>query len=77
MEELLRITGAWAEQKKRYAQGGAQAIPPTLQQSLAARLDRLGEAREVAQRPLSKGILMPLLHFVGFHSLAIRCASAI
>jgi predicted ATPase len=26
-----------------------QAIPPTLQQSLAARLDRLGEAREVAQ----------------------------
>jgi class 3 adenylate cyclase/tetratricopeptide (TPR) repeat protein len=30
-------------------QGGAQAIPPTLQQSLAARLDRLGEAREIAQ----------------------------
>jgi len=29
--------------------GGTQAIPPTLQQSLAARLDRLGEAREVAQ----------------------------
>jgi class 3 adenylate cyclase/tetratricopeptide (TPR) repeat protein len=28
---------------------GAQAIPPTLQQSLAARLDRLGPAREVAQ----------------------------
>jgi hypothetical protein len=28
---------------------GLQAIPPTLQQSLAARLDRLGEAREVAQ----------------------------
>jgi predicted ATPase len=26
-----------------------QAIPPTLQQSLAARLDRLGPAREVAQ----------------------------
>ena len=26
-----------------------QVIPPTLQQSLAARLDRLGEAREVAQ----------------------------
>ena len=34
---------------ERDAQGGAQAIPPTLQQSLAARLDRLGEAREVAQ----------------------------
>ncbi len=30
-------------------EGGAQTIPPTLQQSLAARLDRLGEAREVAQ----------------------------
>ena len=30
-------------------EGGAQAIPPTLQLSLAARLDRLGEAREVAQ----------------------------
>ena len=30
-------------------EGGAHSIPPTLQQSLAARLDRLGEAREVAQ----------------------------
>ena len=30
-------------------EGGAHAIPPTLQQSLAARLDRLGEAREIAQ----------------------------
>ena len=29
--------------------GDLQVIPPTLQQSLAARLDRLGEAREVAQ----------------------------
>ena len=29
--------------------GGAHLIPPTLQQSLAARLDRLGPAREVAQ----------------------------
>jgi hypothetical protein len=29
--------------------GSVQAIPPTLQQSLAARLDRLGPAREVAQ----------------------------
>ena len=29
--------------------GHRQAIPPTLQQSLAARLDRLGKAREVAQ----------------------------
>ena len=30
-------------------QGGIHAIPPTLQQSLMARLDRLGPAREVAQ----------------------------
>ena len=33
----------------RRAGGGIQAIPPTLQQSLMARLDRLGPAREVAQ----------------------------
>ena len=30
-------------------QGGIQVIPPTLQQSLMARLDRLGPAREAAQ----------------------------
>ena len=42
---------------------GIQAIPPTLQQSLAARLDRLGPAREVAQigsvigRAFSYGLL--------------------
>jgi predicted ATPase len=34
---------------ERGEQGSVQAIPPTLQQSLAARLDRLGPAREVAQ----------------------------
>jgi predicted ATPase len=34
---------------ERGEQGRVQAIPPTLQQSLAARLDRLGPAREVAQ----------------------------
>ena len=33
----------------RGVDGGAQAIPPTLQQSLAARLDRLGSAREISQ----------------------------
>ena len=31
------------------SRAASQAIPPTLQQSLAARLDRLGPAREVAQ----------------------------
>ena len=34
---------------ERGEHGSAQAIPPTLQQSLMARLDRLGEAKEVAQ----------------------------
>ena len=43
VEEVTRLL------LERKVQGGAQAIPPTLQQSLAARLDRLGEAREVAQ----------------------------
>ena len=43
VEEVTRLL------LERNAQGGTQAIPPTLQQSLAARLDRLGEAREVAQ----------------------------
>ena len=43
VEEVTRLL------LERDAQGGAQAIPPTLQQSLAARLDRLGEAREIAQ----------------------------
>src|ERR1700733_1761098 len=43
VEEVARLL------LERGETGGLQAIPPTLQQSLAARLDRLGEAREVAQ----------------------------
>ena len=43
VEELTRLL------LERGEQGGIQAIPPTLQQSLMARLDRLGPAREVAQ----------------------------
>ena len=43
VEEVTRLL------LERGEQGGVQAIPPTLQQSLAARLDRLGRAREVAQ----------------------------
>ena len=43
VEEVTRLL------LERDAQGGIQAIPPTLQQSLTARLDRLGQAREVAQ----------------------------
>jgi DNA-binding response OmpR family regulator/class 3 adenylate cyclase/predicted ATPase len=43
VEEVTRLL------LERGEAGGLQAIPPTLQQSLAARLDRLGDAREVAQ----------------------------
>jgi predicted ATPase len=43
IEEVTRLL------LERGEQGGVQAIPPTLQQSLIARLDRLGPAREVAQ----------------------------
>ena len=43
VEEVTRLLLESGEQ------GGAHAIPPTLQQSLMARLDRLGPAREVAQ----------------------------
>jgi predicted ATPase len=43
VEELTRLL------LERGEQGTLQAIPPTLQQSLTARLDRLGSARDVAQ----------------------------
>src|SRR5208282_1369121 len=43
VEEVTRLL------LERGEAGGLQTIPPTLQQSLAARLDRLGDAREVAQ----------------------------
>ena len=43
VEEVTRLL------LERGEAGGLQAIPQTLQQSLAARLDRLGEARKVAQ----------------------------
>jgi class 3 adenylate cyclase/predicted ATPase len=43
VEEVTRLL------LERGEQGGIQTIPPTLQQSLTARLDRLGSAREVAQ----------------------------
>jgi class 3 adenylate cyclase/tetratricopeptide (TPR) repeat protein len=43
VEEVTRLL------LERGEQVGVQAIPPTLQQSLTARLDRLGPAREVAQ----------------------------
>jgi tetratricopeptide (TPR) repeat protein len=56
---------------------GAQAIPPTLQQSLAARLDRLGSARETAQigAVLGRGFSYALLQSVaGLDEGALRSA---
>jgi predicted ATPase len=51
---------------ERGEQGGIQAIPPTLQQSLTARLDRLGPAREVAQiaAVIGRGFSYQLVHAV-------------
>ena len=60
VEEVTRLL------VERGEQGGVQAIPPTLQQSLAARLDRLGSAREVAQvgSVLGRDFVYPLLRDV-------------
>ena len=61
VEEVTRLL------LERGEAGGLQAIPPTLQQSLAARLDRLGEAREVAQigAVLGRDFTYSLLRAVG------------
>jgi tetratricopeptide (TPR) repeat protein len=61
VEEVTRLL------LERGEQGGAHAIPPTLQQFLAARLDRLGEAREAAQigAVLGRGFSYALLCEVG------------
>ena len=61
VEEVTRLL------LERGEAGGLQAIPLTLQQSLAARLDRLGEAREVAQigAVLGRDFTYALLSAVG------------
>ena len=61
VEEVTRLLLERGEQG-----GGAQSIPPTLQQSLAARLDRLGSARETAQigAVLGRGFSYALLQSV-------------
>jgi predicted ATPase len=54
-----------------------QAVPPTLQQSLTARLDRLGPAREVAQigSVIGREFTYPILHQVsGIDDEALRDA---
>ena len=60
VEEVTRLL------LERGEHGGVQAIPPTLQQSLAARLDRLGSAREIAQigSVLGRGFSYALLKSV-------------
>jgi tetratricopeptide (TPR) repeat protein len=69
VEEVTRLL------LERGEHGGAQAIPPTLQQSLAARLDRLGAARETAQigAVLGRGFSYALLQSVaGLDEGALR-----
>ena len=71
VEEVTRLL------LERGEQGGVQAIPPTLQQSLAARLDRLGSARETAQigAVLGRGFSHALLQAVaGLGEPALRAA---
>jgi class 3 adenylate cyclase/tetratricopeptide (TPR) repeat protein len=60
IEEVTRLL------LERGEQAGIQAIPPTLQQSLTARLDRLGPAREVAQigAVIGRGFSYPLIRAV-------------
>ncbi len=61
VEEVMRLL------LERGEAASLQAIPPTLQHSLAARLDRLGEAREVAQigAVLGRDFTYALLRDVG------------
>ena len=78
VEEVTRLL------LERGVEGGPQAIPPTLQQSLAARLDRLGAAREIAQigavlgRGFSHALLQALadLDEGGLRSAVERLAQA-
>ena len=60
IEEVTRLL------LERGKPGGLEAIPPTLQQSLTARLDRLGPAREVAQigAVIGRGFSYPLIRAV-------------
>ena len=71
VEEVTRLLLEHGEQ------GGVEAIPPTLQQSLMARLDRLGPAREVAQigSVIGRGFSYGLLRDVaGMEEAALQAA---
>ena len=71
IEEVTRLL------LERGEAGGVQAIPPTLQQSLAARLDRLGPAREIAQigAVLGRGFPHALLQAVAGLDEPALCAA--
>jgi predicted ATPase len=69
IEEVTRLL------LERGEQSGIQAIPPTLQQSLTARLDRLGPAREAAQigAVIGRGFSYALLRAVaGMEEMALQ-----
>ena len=71
IEEVTRLL------LERGEQGGIQEIPPTLQQSLTARLDRLGTAREVAQigAVIGRGFSYALIRLVaGMEDMALQAA---
>src|SRR5262249_36035840 len=71
VEEVMRLL------REERGKGGLHVIPPSLQQSLTARLDRLGPAREVAQvgsvigRGFSYGLLRSL---TGMADAALQAA---
>ena len=71
VEEVTRLL------LERGEQGNIQSIPPTLQQSLMARLDRLGPAREVAQigSVIGRGFSYSLLRtLVGMEDAPLKTA---
>jgi predicted ATPase len=71
VEEVTRLL------LERGERGAFQAIPPTLQQSLMARLDRLGSAREVAQigAVIGRDFSYPLLRAVaGMDDMPLQVA---
>jgi class 3 adenylate cyclase/predicted ATPase len=71
VEEVTRLL------LERGGESGIHAIPPTLQQSLMARLDRLGPAREVAQMGsvIGRGFSYALLRDVaGLEDAPLRAA---
>jgi class 3 adenylate cyclase len=85
MDDVVERTGGvplFVEEVTRFLlergeHAGVQAIPPTLQQSLMARLDRLGPAREVAQigAVIGRGFSYALLRWIaGIEDASLQAA---